>query len=443
MSRSASSKTFTSDVTRSDAFRRGSSRLLQSRALAIYSEITHCRLCRNSEFVSILDLGVQCLTGVFPKANESDPPAAPLELVRCASHSGCGLVQLRYSVDPELMYGENYGYRSSLNRAMVRHLESIVQKLRNVVKVGPADLVLDIGSNDGTLLGFYDDDVTRVGMDPTIAKFSGYYKEGIIAESSFFSREKFNEVSGGRKARIVTSIAMLYDLADPIEFAKQVRDILAPDGVWFFEQSHLPAMLAANAYDTVCHEHLEYYALTQIRWMLDQCDLKIIDVEFNDVNGGSFAVMAAPKESTFTEPSRSIEEILANEAVMENALLEFSDRVARHRELLLSALEREAKRGSVLGYGASTKGNVLLQYCGITPSLVRCIADVNEEKFGRITPGTRVPIVSEAEALALNPDVLLVLPWHFRDFIVKKEQGFLSRGGRLLFPLPEIEFVSS
>jgi SAM-dependent methyltransferase len=343
------------------------------------------------------------------------------------------------------MYGANYGYRSSLNPSMVSHLRSKVKKLRDFVCLTEKDLVLDLGSNDGTLLSFYPDNITRVGMDPTIIKFGSYYMPGIHAIPSFFSAGKFQNHFGKRKAKIITSIAMYYDLEDPLNFASDVKDILAADGIWHFEQSYLPFMLTNNSYDTVCHEHLEYYGLSQIQWIMEKCNLRILDVEFNAINGGSFAITVCHKNAPFRSNHKAIAQVLENEKVLQSLkpYEEFKSRVFQHRERLQHTLEDiHTKNKSVLGYGASTKGNVILQFCGLTEKEIPAIAEVNEDKLGAYTPGSHIPIISESKAHQLNPDFLLVMPWHFRANLVSREKKYLQRGGCMIFPLPSIEMVS-
>ena len=409
------------------------------------TEITACRICRGKNLEPILSLGQQYLTGVFPKSANERLTCGPLELVKCHGEEGCGLVQLRHSYESAEMYGANYGYRSSLNRSMVRHLGAKVEALRAKFPFGKGDLVLDIGSNDGTLLSFYPTDVTSVGMDPTAAKFRSFYKPHIQVITDFFSAETFFR-RFQQKAKIITSIAMFYDLEEPIEFVRQIEQVLAEDGVWHFEQSYMPTMLEQNAYDTVCHEHLEYYGLRQVDWMLSRSGLKILDVELNDVNGGSFAVTAAKSASKHAQNTAAITALQERE---ENARLEtlapykkFEERVHKHRDELLHLLDRvEKEKAMVLGYGASTKGNVILQFCGLTAERIPAIAEVNPDKFGSVTPGSNIPIISESDAHARKPDYFLVMPWHFRANLLEREAKFLARGGKMIFPLPAIEVV--
>ena len=411
--------------------------------------ITHCRLCAHEPLHPILDLGDQFLTGVFPKSADAAVDRGPLELVKCG-HDECGLVQLRHSNEPSAMYGENYGYRSSLNRAMVEHLRAKIVGLSSRAAVTAGDVVLDIGSNDGTSLSFYSHDLRRIGIDPTAAKFGGRYPAGATAVPRFFDADTFLEASGGALAKIVTSIAMFYDLEAPLTFARHVHRVLRDDGLWHFEQSYLPAMLDSGSYDTVCHEHLEYYAMKQIRYIADREGFRIVDVEVNDVNGGSFAVTVAKDNTPAATRAHApkVAEMLADEERRGLGGLEayrgFADGVAAHRDSLVR-LVREARAAGkkVFGLGASTKGNVLLQYCGFTTDDIACIADVNPDKYGSFTPGTRIPIVSEQDAYAQKPDYLLVLPWHFRAGLVQNAAPYLRAGGKMIFPLPRLEIVGA
>jgi hypothetical protein len=284
-------------------------------------------------------------------------------------------------------------------------------------------------------------------MDPTGKKFSRYYPPHVKLIPEFFNPETFRRTFPGRRAKIVTSIAMFYDLESPRAFMQAVHDILADDGVWVFEQSYLPTMLRQLAYDTVCHEHLSYYALRQIQWMTDRCGLKILDVELNDANGGSFCVTAAKAASPRAPHFGRVEHLLAaeDEAGL-NTLAPFTrfrEAVGRHRDELCAFVRGETADGkSIFGYGASTKGNVLLQYCNFTPADIRAIAEVNEEKFGCFTPQTLIPICPEADVRGRRPDYMLVLPWHFRNGIVRREAAYLAGGGKLVFPLPVLDVVA-
>ena len=412
--------------------------------MGAYSELKACRISGSDHFVPVLDLGHQALTGVFPKSAKDEVTRGPLELVWCPES---GLLQLRHTYDPAEMYGANYGYRSGLNQSMVDHLTGKVGYLERLAGLRPGDVVLDIGSNDGTTLKAYAAaGMERIGIDPTGRKFQKYYPPGIRLVPEFFSAEAYRRAQP-KPARIITSIAMLYDLDAPVDFARQVAEVLAPDGIWHFEQSYMPSMLRMNSYDTICHEHLEYYSLAVIEKMLDRANLQVIDVVTNAVNGGSFAVTATHRANKSLRPNRALIDWLLHQEdrmglTTPKPYREFEERVFRHREdliRLIRSLNGDRKR--VLGYGASTKGNVTLQFCGFTAKDIPAIADVNPDKFGCVTPGTHIPIVSEADAKAMNPDYFLVLPWHFKDGILRREKEYLQKGGKLIFPFPEIEIV--
>jgi C-methyltransferase C-terminal domain/Putative zinc binding domain/Methyltransferase domain len=398
----------------------------------------------STNLVPVLNLGIQYLTGVFPRDPSSTVTRGPLELVLCPDG---GLLQLRHTYDLSEMYGKNYGYRSGLNESMVSHLAQKVARLESITRPEAGDVVLDIGSNDATLLRSYKNLGLRLGgIDPSADKFRRFYPSNIGLITDFFSRAAFRELFGDTKAKIITSIAMFYDLETPLEFACSVSEALADDGIWHLEQSYMPSMLDACAYDSVCQEHLEYYGLSQIQWIADHADLKILDVELNDVNGGSFAVSLAKTNSAYQPNSKVVEALLEREKTRSLnapvAFTEFRKAVVQHRSDLVSLIRQLRDDGQkVFGYGASTKGNVLLQYCGFTAGDLTCIADVNPDKHGCFTPGTNIPIVSEREAHAQQPDYFLVLPWHFRTNLVTREREFLERGGKMIFPLPTIEIV--
>ena len=407
--------------------------------------ISACRICGNRELLPVLDLGEQALTGVFPGSREEPVPTAPLELVKC-SPQRCGLVQLHDTPDPGLMYGEGYGYRSGIRPFMVGHLGRKVAAVRELVDPGPGDLVLDIGSNDGTLLRAYPEGPQRVGIDPSGAKFRDLYPPEIELLVDYFSREVFTRRFGTRRAKVVTSIAMFYDLPDPMAFVRDVHDVLDDDGIWVLEQSYLPSMLEADAYDVICHEHLEYYALRQIEWMAEQAGLTVLRAEVTDVYGGSLCVTLAKSTSTLPRDEAGLARIRARETEAKLDTMtpfeEFARRIEHQRDALRDFLDTSRAQGRLtLGYGASTKGNVILQYCGISEQDLPCIGEVSPEKAGRFTPGTGIPIVSEEDAKAMRPDQLLVLPWIYRDGFVEREQRFLAEGGRLVFPLPGLDVV--
>jgi len=411
----------------------------------MYKKVESCRICKNSHLECVLDLGEQMLTGVFPREKGAGVTVGPLRLVKCTGGDEvCGLLQMEHSYDLGEMYGENYGYRSGLNASMVKHLHAKVEKILDQIELNPGDLVVDIGSNDSTTLQAYPSDgLDLVGVDPTGVKFHEYYPPHIQLIADFFSSALVKERFPNKKAKVVTSFSMFYDLEDPMGFMQQVYDVLTDDGIWVFEQSYMPTMLDTNSYDTVCHEHLEFYALQQIKWMADRVGFRIVDVEFNDVNGGSFSVTVS-KSDAGSVVLPSVQKILDDERAKGlHTLLpyqSFAERVVQTKgDLLKFIREARAEGKSVAVLGASTKGNVLLQYCGLTTKDIESVGEVNPEKFGCYTPGTWIPIIPEQDLLSKNPDYMIVLPWHFKNFFVTNKK---FSNMNLLFPLPEVEVVN-
>lgn len=414
------------------------------------TEIQKCRVCGNPKLVTIMDLGEQPLSGKFPPKDKEDPPSAPLRLVKCDDSTdpdACGLVQLKHSCEPDTMYCNGYGYLSGMNQTMCAHLKDVTDKIQEKAKLQEGDIVVDIGSNDGTLLKSYTTKrLFRVGIDPGGEQYAQYYPEDINLITDFFPSNKFKHQYQDQKAKVITSIAMFYDLEDPLKFAQNIKDNLAQDGIWVLEQSYLPIMLKNNAFDTICHEHLEYYALKQIEYILNLCNLKVIDVETNNINGGSFKVYATHKDTLYPVNWSSVMALRKSESEMKmgtpTPYLAFANRVNTQKEKTLKFIKSELKQGKKFYvYGASTKGNVLINYYGLTNKEIVAAADRNPEKWTCKMPGSHIPIISEEDARAQNPDYFIALPWHFRSEFTSRESKFLNTGGKLLFPLPEFDIV--
>lgn len=408
-----------------------------------FKEIEKCRISGSKNLITVLSLGEQALTGVFPKSPDEQITTGPVDLVWCPDS---GLLQLKQSYSIDEMYGDNYGYRSGLNNSMIRHLQQKANMLQRMYPLSPGDTVLDIGSNDATSLKAYPSNLRRIGIDPTGKKFEEYYTDGIELIPDFFSEAALKKVNQELKPKLITSIAMFYDLESPLEFVREIEAVLHSDGIWHFEQSYMPSMLRLNSYDTICQEHLEFYSLNVVKSILDETGLKVLDVQMNSVNGGSFAVTASKKNSSYRPNYPVIDWLLEEEDNLglktPRPYRNFEERVFRHRDGLLKLINSLVADGKkVLGYGASTKGNVLLQFCKLDASLIPAIADVNPDKFGSYTPGTNIPIISESEAKVMNPDYFLVLPWHFKAGILDREREFINSGGKFIFPLPEIEII--
>ncbi len=410
------------------------------------NKISKCRICGNNNLVTVLNLGNQYLTSIFPNIKEKDSlELYPLELVKChGNHGCCNLVQLNHSVEKNLMYSQNYGYRSGLNISMIRHLKKKILNIQKTVDFIKGDIVLDIGSNDGTTLSFYDQKLKRIGIDPTAKKFKEYYNRDIVIIENYFSSKLIKQHIGTKKIKAITSLSMFYDLDNPLAFSKEISEILDPDsGIWILEQSYLPEMLKKLSFDTICHEHLEYYSLSQIDWIAKNSGMKIVDVSFNEVNGGSFSVMVCNEKSQKYNTSDTVYRILKLEKQIGLTDLvifrRFAQEVRRFKKNLKNFLDKiKQSKKKILGIGASTKGNVILQYCDINPNIIPAIGEINSEKFGKYTPGSWIKIIDEKKIFEQNPDLLLILPWHFKNFFENEEK---YRRFDLLFPLPKIHVL--
>ena len=411
----------------------------------MFKTISKCRVCGNAAIETVMSLGDLSLTGVFPKSRNENITSGPVDLVMCIGESTCGLVQLKQSYNIEEMYGDNYGYRSGLNKTMVAHLETKVAKILSMNVLEDNDVIIDIGSNDCTTLNAYPKNKFELyGIDPSALKFSAYYPPEIRLIPDFFSADLVKQNLAGKEAKVITSFAMFYDLESPVDFARQIEKSLAPEGIWVFEQSYLPFMLKMNSFDTICHEHLEFYSLKQINWITEAAGLKVLDVEFNGINGGSFSITAAKLSSSYIPNFENLNNILAEEEALglstSKVFNNFKVGVDESRRMLLDFLVTAKNNGQkVAGLGASTKGNVLLQYYGVNEQLLTKIGEVNPEKFGCFTPGSLIPLVPEDEVIESSIEYLLVLPWHFREFFLSQEK---LKGKKLIFPLPNFEIVS-
>jgi hypothetical protein len=407
--------------------------------------IQNCRSCNSSKVEVVFDLGEQVLTGVFRSDSLDDISSSPVALVACNS---CRLVQMKYSYSLNEMYNEGYGYQSGLTTYMSQHLKGILSFASDLVNLDKDDTILDIGCNDGTLLNHYPKDLYNlIGIDPVAKKYLDRYPKNAKVVTDFFTKESYFSVTSN-KAKIVTSISMFYDLEEPVKFAKGIASVLSDDGVWVFEQSYLPAMLRTNSYDTICHEHYEFYSITAIQHILDQAGMIIVDASQNEVNGGSVRLAAVHKNSKLAskvspEALWLIEQEKNHDIFSNQPWVDFQKNVDRHKLDLVNLLTELKKAGkTVIGYGASTKGNVILQFCGIGIDLLPVIGDITPSKDGVFTPGSKIPIISMEKAKALKPDYFLVLPWGFRSDILLREKETIANGTKFIFPLPFVEIVS-
>lgn len=415
-------------------------------------EINSCRSCGFAPLGAVFSLGDLHVSNFVDggEPSEHNRPL-PLELVLCeAGAGGCGLLQLKHTVSPEMMY-RNYWYRSGGNRTMSEHLAALAQTAQTIVPLKAGDLVVDIGANDGTLLRAYKSaGITRVGFEPAanLASLSANGTEKIF--SDFFAYAPFEKEFGERKAKIITAIAMFYDLDRPNNFVADVKRVLDPNGAFVIEMHYLPDMLRQNSFDACCHEHLEYYALGPLENLLARHGLEVFDVERNAINGGSFRAYirhkGSPLGASRIGAHGRVEALRVMEAEMgldtRLPYEAFAERIHLLREKLYKFIKSETELGKkVYVYGASTKGNTLLQFCGLDSSLIPAAAERNPMKWGKRTIATNIAIISEEEARSRKPDYFLVLPWHFLDEFKEREADYLKAGGKFIVPLPEPRIV--
>lgn len=409
-----------------------------------------CRICGSAALTPVIDLGDQYLQGSFIKPGKESPPMRSIstELVRCnpmEDEHACGLLQTAISVPSEILYS-SYWYRSGTNNTMRTHLKNIADEASQLVGKDSA-VVLDIGCNDGTLLNNYPSKFEKYGVDPSdVAQEVG---DDITVVQDIFPSPELRKITNSRKFDIITSIAMFYDLEDPTMFVKDIKSSLASDGVWIFEMSYMPSMLEMNSYDTICHEHLEYYSFAVIESLLSNNGMKVVKVNFNDINGGSIRCYAT-HEDNFKFKDRELFEAIKNIRQKEFDLQldtskpyeNFQNRINQHKEALIGLLKKLKKDGKTIHiYGASTKGNTILQWCGIDNTVIDFAADRNPDKFGAKIIGSEIPIISEKDSRALKPDYYLVLPWHFKEEFLEREKEIISSGTGMIFPLPEIHVI--
>ena len=367
-----------------------------------------------------------------------------MELIICKN---CRLFQLRHNYELKKLYNENYGYKSGINNSMHRHLEDIAKEAEKKVQLKEEDIILDIASNDGTLLKKYKNKKTiKFGIDPTIKKFKKFYPNNYLKFPGFFEKNIYNKIAKFKKSKIITSIAVFYDLPNPAKFVQDIKSILDINGIWILEQSYFPHLIQNNAYDSICHEHLSYFMHRQLNLLLKKEKLKIIDVSFNNMNGGSARFFISHQDSQFKIKRKNLLKVLKIEnKIFRNfnkTINRFRRNIINSKNKLINLIIKLNKEKKIIHiYGASTKGNVIIQFCKITKKMVPYAAERNPEKYGRYTPGSFIPIISENKSRALKPNFFLVMPWHFKKEIVLREKIFLNKGGKLIFPLPQINII--
>lgn len=409
----------------------------------IYNYCESCRICKNTNLIDIINLNEQVITSRFPEYGDYSTPKTPIILCLCKE---CSLVQLRHSTNCSELYEHEYGYRSGISNTMREHLKQYKEEIESIVNIEKGDYIIDIGSNDSTMLQYYSDEYKRIGVDPTGKQFKQFYGN-VDLIPNYFTLDNIRNVYGNIKCKVISSISMFYDLPSPIRFARDIYELLDDDGIWTCEQSYLLDMIQKNSIDTICHEHLEYYSLTAIKYIADIVKFKIVDVKFNDCNGGSFRIYFAKKKSSkYSENTELINKILdqENKLGVKNEQLYFNfmkncDYEVDKLRTLINFVNSNNK--NIYIYGASTKGNCLLQYANIRSKDIKYAVERNLNKIGKMT-STGIEIISEETMRENPPEYLLVLPWHFRNEIIEREKEYLENGGQLIFPFPKLEIYS-
>jgi len=413
-----------------------------------------CRIC-GSPLLPVMTLGDQYIAGYISdnKKFKFADRKVPLTLMRCDtsySHKSCGLVQLAHTCPSFILY-RDYFYRSAINETMANHLYELADKAMAPLSLAEGSIIVDIGANDGTLLKYIESlrDMQLIAFEPARNLMQYYIGSSIKGINNFFNARDFATVAGSQKAGLIFSIAMFYDLEDPKLFVEDISKVLADDGVWVLEQSYLPLMLQQNAYDTLCHEHLEYYSLHVLEQLFSRFGLKVIDAYLNDTNGGSIQLYVVKDCHVSTEDaSERLYDLRLQEfeAGLDTSqpYEDFKSRVSHNCQKLKNFIRQEVGREKkIFAYGASTKGVVTLQACDLDNNLIKACADRNPMKCGSMIGGLEIPIISEEEARAQKPDYFLILPWHFKDNFIEREKKFLENGGKFIMPIPEFEIIGA
>ncbi len=403
----------------------------------LFSKIKKCRISNDNKLIKIGKLGNFSLTGTFHK-KKSLNKKTPIELVFSKKSK---LLQLAHNYDEKKLFGKNYGYRSSLNKSMISHLKKKKEDLTKIAKPKKNDLILDIGSNDGTLLNLYTNKFKRYGVDPTAKKFKKFYQKDIKLIPKIFNNNIFNK---NIKFKIITAVAMFYDLRNPIDFCKQIEKNLDREGIFHVEVAYLPDILKLYSFDTFCQEHLTYFSFISFNNLIKQTNLQVIDYKRNQINGGSINFDIAFKNSKFRVKKNKIQKLknLENKLGIDNPNTFkrfYKDLILKAKIIKSKISEIKKKNKKIYGYGASTKGNVLLQLCNLDNSFIDGIYDVNKEKFNLYTPGSNIKIISEKKIKFNRNDYILLLIWHFKKTILHNFKKYNFKNTKYIWPFPSIK----
>ncbi len=402
-------------------------------------KINKCRGCKKNTLKKLFSLGDMCFTGKFPHKGQKIKKK-PITVVIC---SNCTLVQLFHNFDLKYLYGPDYGYRTGVNKTMMNHVKDVAKKLSKKTKLEKNDSVLDIASNDGSLLNFYNKNIFTVGIDPILNKYLEKYKNINIKIPDFFSANKIQKRTK-KKFKIITALSVFYDSTDPNKFLSDAKKLLSKDGIFLLEFADLASIIQNKMFDTICHEHLEYYSSEVIINLCKKNGLRVFDIKSNDINGASKQYYVCHENSNYKDNKYILNRVLRFERGLKltsvNTFKNFIKSINNSRKKLFRLLKKYKKHGKTIHcYGASTKGNVLLQYFSIDNKIIDYVAERNNNKFNLYTPGTNIKIISEELSRFYKPDYYLVLPWHFKKEILSRESLMIKKGTKFIFPLPKIK----
>ncbi len=423
--------------------------------MEVFKELKTCKVCGNKEFSEVIHLKPQFLSATFVKDNNSSDVVkikVPLTLTLCdktKNPNACGLLQLKEEVEPDLMYRQ-YFYRSATSDMMRKDLQDVISDIRSRLQLSSGDIVVDIGANDCTTIQFYPKELNRVAIEPAKNIDWSNVDKTVSIVNDYFSEKAFRTKFPKEKAKAVGCNAMFYDLGDPNSFVKDVKSILHPQGVWCIQLSYLPLMIDNMNFYDICHEHLSYYSLAALEFLMNRNGLKVVDGSTNHVNGGSLRAFITHADNKSLDTDKGMKNLEAlrkreNEMKLEDAktFRDYSTQIESLATKVRTYINGElTKKNKVLGLGASTKGNVLLQFFGVTKDMMPFISERNPDKVGLRTLGTDIELISEEKARSLKPSVMLVLPWYFKDEIVKREKDYLNSGGALLMPMPYVHLIT-
>ena len=404
-------------------------------------KIKSCRSCNSKNLIKLFSLGKLNFTGKFPSLNQKIKKE-PISLVICKK---CELVQLTHNFDLKYLYGPDYGYRTGINKTMLNHVKNVVRYLSKKTNLKKKDNVLDIASNDGSLLNFYNKNITTFGIDPILDKYEDQYQSINYKISDFFSADKIRRKTK-QKFKVITALSVFYDTQKPNKFLKDIKKLLSKEGVFLLEFADLASIIKYKMFDTICHEHLVYYSSKVILNLCKKNKLRVFDIKNNDINGSSKQYYVCHDDSKIKNNEKTIEYELHNENKLKlsqvSTFRNFIKNIDKLKKQLFNLIKKINKQGKKIHcYGASTKGNVLLQYYKINNKTINFAAERNKKKYNLYTPGTKIKIISEILSRFHKPDYYLVLPWHFKKEILMREKSIRKKGTKFIFPLPKLEII--